>query len=76
MKIDLQESNNSSFIGAIFAPEADIVIRGGNNYTFYGSLVGKNIDIFRNLVYDEALADFEGDEELVAIFRYAVVVWE
>lgn len=75
MTIDLQGSNNSVFRGAIYAPESNIVVRGGNNFTVYGALVGKTVEVYRNLVYDESLADFEG-EDLVAISRYAVVIWE
>ncbi len=51
--------SGSSFYGAVYVPRADI--QYDSNANFYGSLVGKNIEIFSNarFHYDLALGDLD-----------------
>lgn len=75
LTIDIQGSNNTTFTGAIYAPDAKVIVRGGNNFTVFGAIVGREIEISRNLIYDESLADFDADD-IVVDTRYYVLSWQ
>ncbi len=72
--IYLQGSTNTSFTGAIYAPMADMKIVGGNNFKIYGAMIGENVEIYRTLLFDEALSEL-ASSGLVADERFYVVSW-
>ena len=63
--------SNSEFYGALYAPDADILIN--SNAQIYGSIIGNTVTLDSNATvhYDEALA-----EESDYIVGYRVVYWE
>jgi hypothetical protein len=71
--VNLQGSNNTTFTGVVYAPEADIDIYG-TKFTLKGAILGKNIKIRCSLFYDEALSELESSEIVTA--RYYVLSWQ
>ncbi len=69
-KVDFK--NSSDFYGAIYAPEADLVLR--NSGDVYGSIVVENFELKNsaNIYYDAALRDKTQDDSLV---KFVVKSW-
>ncbi len=60
-------SGNGNLSGVVYAPNADISLKGGGNSgNVFGSIVGKNITLTGNSAfhYDESLADLDAGEPL------------
>lgn len=66
--------SNASFYGAVYVPRADV--QYDSNADFYGSLIGKYIEIFSNarFHYDLALGDVDSEGEGKS-WSYSVKSW-
>ena len=67
--------SNSTFYGAIYAPQADVLYN--SNADFYGSIIGHYIELNSNgkIHFDEALKDLDLGDGAGRASKYAVKSW-
>ncbi len=69
---DIEFKNNSDFYGALYAPDADIILH--NTSDMYGSIIGETYDQKNSgtFYYDAALREVSTDDEAV---RFVIRNW-